>query len=243
MGTRREVVFDQLMQATEPITGDRGVHVVFRMIIHMPIKKLDYGVDRKGPATKPKVGDVVLKTDVLGTVAKKKEPAAVKRTEGGQDRDRPEVKAGGDENDQGVPDQQCPRPADRGFSFGRALGKKGQFPLALEPATRHADGVLEDLPGGKEIDKTVEEKMPNENFHREDDFKIVRRVQGVAMMTRMTDVKGLEIVPAQKGEDPDEERIERLGFKDGAMAQLVNRVRKEGTNRPVEEEQSQHQPD
>ena len=71
MGTRRQIMFDRLVQAAEMVAGHRGVHMVLGMKIHMPIEEADQRIKRERPAAKTEIGDLILEADMLRLVAEK----------------------------------------------------------------------------------------------------------------------------------------------------------------------------
>ncbi len=86
MAARRQIVLDEPMKSSQPVAGNGGVHVMFNMIVHVPVKKLDDRISGEGAAAEPKIGYLVLQADVLRIAAKKQEPAAIKGREADEDR-------------------------------------------------------------------------------------------------------------------------------------------------------------
>ena len=60
-----QVRFYHLMKSAQSVTGNRCIHVMFDVEVHVPVEKLDNGVEIDGSATKAKVGHFILKADVL----------------------------------------------------------------------------------------------------------------------------------------------------------------------------------
>jgi len=56
MRTGREIVFDEPVKPTELVAGNSREHVVFDMVIHMPVEELHEGVDRESPAAEAEIG-------------------------------------------------------------------------------------------------------------------------------------------------------------------------------------------
>ena len=54
-----QVVLDQPMQLAKVVTGNGGVHVVFGVVIHVPIEKLHDGIEVDRTAAKAEVGNFV----------------------------------------------------------------------------------------------------------------------------------------------------------------------------------------
>jgi hypothetical protein len=67
----REIVFDPTVQLAEFITGDRSEHVVFDVVVHVPVEELHHGINRECAAAKAKIGHIILQTDVLSGVAER----------------------------------------------------------------------------------------------------------------------------------------------------------------------------
>jgi len=60
---------NQVVQAMKGVAGDPGVHVVFRVVVHVPVKEADKRMERESSATEPVIRGVMLQADVLGVVA------------------------------------------------------------------------------------------------------------------------------------------------------------------------------
>ena len=75
----REVAFDGRVQLAEPVARHAGVHVVFDVVIHVPVEEAEERIQDDRAGAEPKVWHVVLQADVLGVVAQKQQPAAVER--------------------------------------------------------------------------------------------------------------------------------------------------------------------
>jgi len=89
----REIVLDEAMQSAQVVAGDADIHVVLRVIVHMPVQETDYRIQRKCAGIEPKVGDIVLETDMLGVVTEEEEPAAVKRRQRDKNWEKPKLGA------------------------------------------------------------------------------------------------------------------------------------------------------
>ena len=68
-GAVGQVVFDEPVQATESVTWHCSIHMVFDMVVHMPVEKLDNWVEVDRAAAEAKVRHVVLKANMLCGVA------------------------------------------------------------------------------------------------------------------------------------------------------------------------------
>lgn len=77
-------------------------------------------------------------------------------------------------------------------------------------------------PHAQRIDETREKKIAQDETHRQDDLKIVRLMQRVAMMTGMARLEPLRIYPTQEGKKPAEESVHPFGLKDRAVRQFMN---------------------
>ena len=77
------------MQASQIIAWNGRIHVVLGVVIHLPVEKTHNRVQGEGAAAQAEILHEILEPDMLGVVAEKKKPSAVKRGEGDQDRDDP----------------------------------------------------------------------------------------------------------------------------------------------------------
>ena len=62
-------MFDESVQSAEFVTRNRGIHVVFDVVVHMPVEKLDNWVEVNRAAAEAEVRYFVLKTHMLCGVA------------------------------------------------------------------------------------------------------------------------------------------------------------------------------
>jgi hypothetical protein len=77
------------MQLTKPIAGDGGIHVMLRVVMHLPVEKTEKRIQRDGAAAQPKVWDVILQACVLAVVAEIVQPSSVERRQRNDDRQQP----------------------------------------------------------------------------------------------------------------------------------------------------------
>jgi len=72
------------MQSPKVVAGNPGEHVVFGVVVHVPIQKRQNWIECERPTANPKVGVFVGQTDVLGRIAQElnagsKEPPEANR--------------------------------------------------------------------------------------------------------------------------------------------------------------------
>jgi len=82
-------MLDKLMQLSQVVAWNANVHVVLRVVVHMPVEKTDDRVRDERSAAETKVGCIVLQADMLGVVAEEEKPASVKRRKGCYDGQEP----------------------------------------------------------------------------------------------------------------------------------------------------------
>ena len=70
-------MFDQSVEFPQVVTGYRCIHVVFDVVVHVPIEELEEWIEQDGPAADSKIGHVILQPDMLGGVAGNHQPFAV----------------------------------------------------------------------------------------------------------------------------------------------------------------------
>ncbi len=83
-------MLDHLMQFAQVVTRHRRIHVVFDMKVHVPVEKLDKGIQDDRARTEPKIGHIVLQPHMLGVIAQKEQAAAIEGRQGDQNRQQPE---------------------------------------------------------------------------------------------------------------------------------------------------------
>ena len=138
-GARRQVRLDETMEFAQFVARDGGVHMVFSVVIHLPIKEPDNRVQGKSPAGAAEIRDVVLQSNMLGVVAKEEEPATIEGRKRNQYRDQPVPGVDRNRDDQPVTDEQDPRPADRPTAIHRGCRRKQCGLPAILELVRHYD--------------------------------------------------------------------------------------------------------
>ena len=111
-------MLNYLMQFAQVVTGHRGIHVVFDMKVHVPVEKLDKGIQDDRARTEPEVGHIVLQPHVLGVITQKEQATTVEGRQGDQNWDQPETKIERDDSEQGMAHQQDTRPIEEPLPFG-----------------------------------------------------------------------------------------------------------------------------
>ena len=80
---------DQAMEPIQIIARHGSEHVVLDVVIHLPVKKAKHRVEGECAAAQAEIIHIILKTHVLGVVAKEEQPRAVNLVSEGQDWDDP----------------------------------------------------------------------------------------------------------------------------------------------------------
>ena len=107
---------------------------------------------------------------------------------------------------------------------------------ALDLDMRDAQRIADCLPGTHRIKEGRLGKVLHHDPNRKHHLQIGRWMQRVAMMPGMTDFKHLEINPAQKCQDPVKKCIQRPGFENSPVPQLMDAVDHKGGDHPVQED-------
>ena len=224
MLARREVGFNGPVEFSEIVARHGSVHMVLNVIVHLPIHEPHDRVEGKSATAEAEVVDVILETDVLRTVAEQEKPLAVEWREGDQDRREPPLEIKGNKDDESVADEQGPCPDDRCVPGLRIIVIKRMFPLALEFSAGDAAGSLESVPKPDRVHEALGEKAFQQHTDRQYHFEVIRRMEGIAMVTHVAFLKHLEIDPAEEREHTDEKLVERLGLKHCSMAKFMHSV-------------------
>ena len=131
--------------------------------------------------------------------------------------------------------QQQPRPAEErpppGHIFRR---EERQLPFAFDASEAELQDVFHAQVESARIDEGEGEVGAQGQLDRQDDFQIIGRVQGIAMMRLVAGPEGHVAVPTQEGVDIAKEDIERVGLEDGFVTELVKAVDQEGVERAVQ---------
>src|SRR5579859_2706948 len=224
----RQVRLDGGMELTQPVAGDRGVHMVLDVVVHVPVQKADNGIDDEGAGAQAKVGDIILETGVLGVIAEVLEQAAIKRGQGEYDDELPQSKIERHSQDEQVAEQDEARPAEEAAPLGDGgRGKETLFPGAVDPSERQP----RDQPQAVHEVPRIDERRAQQRLHGvrlgQDHLQVVWRVEGIFMMLLVTGPEHDRIAPADKADQVQEERVERLRLEDGLMDKLVEGVDEE----------------
>ena len=70
----RHILCNHLAEPLQVVAGDSGIHVVFSMIVHVPVKEFEEGIETDRAGTKSEIRDVVLEPPVLGNQGKITQP-------------------------------------------------------------------------------------------------------------------------------------------------------------------------
>ena len=140
---RGKVMFNEAVQPAKAITGNRGIHVMLGVIIHVPVEKFRQRIQGERPAAEPEIRDVILQADMLRVVAKEEEPSSIKRREGADHGQEPEMGVKGKGDDQSMTGQQGAGPADGSPPLRAVLRKERQLPFAFHLAASDPDRVFD----------------------------------------------------------------------------------------------------
>ena len=99
------------MQFPKVVTGNRSIHMVFDVIVHVPIEKGQEGIQNYGSGTESEIGYIVPKPCMLSAVAQIAQPAAVEWRKGGQDWQHPETKVERESDNQNMAQENDTGPA------------------------------------------------------------------------------------------------------------------------------------
>ena len=88
---RWEIVCDQAMKFRKIVERNCGVHVVFDMVVHLPIEKLGEPVHFECPRIESEVSYIVHQSDMLRRGAEKSNRTAVRAGECHQHRNHPQT--------------------------------------------------------------------------------------------------------------------------------------------------------
>ena len=117
-------MLDHAVELAQPVAGHRGEHVVFGMVVHVPVKELDEGIEVDGAAAEAEIGYFVLEADVLGGIAEEVQPGAKGLGEGHRQKYRPVAGGNGCDGYGQMSYEDDAFPAGKGgAALGIALGK------------------------------------------------------------------------------------------------------------------------
>ena len=68
VGAPGHLVCDHAVEFAQSVAGYRSEHMVFGVVVHVPVEKLDEGIEVDCTAAKAKIGNFVLQADVLGRI-------------------------------------------------------------------------------------------------------------------------------------------------------------------------------
>ena len=225
MGARWKVVQNRLMQFRQIVARHRSVHVVFDVVVHVPVEKPEKRIHSECPAAEAEIRNVVLQADVLSVVAHEEEPAPVERAQTRHERDEPPAIVQGDDQDQAVDCKMgaCP-PDDGARFFGVVSGEESDLPIARKLPARISDRGSQDIVHALYVDKAGPKEMPDHQSNGQNDFQIIRRVQRVLMVSHVARVEERKVDPTDEGEDTHEQTIEPLRFEHTLVDQFMQSV-------------------
>ena len=106
-------MFDQFVEFSEVIARNGCVHVVFDMVVHLPVKEADDRMNGEGAAAEAEVINIVLEASMLCVVTEEKEPLSDAAGRAAENGDDPLSGSKRRHQDQGMPGKRDARPADR----------------------------------------------------------------------------------------------------------------------------------
>ena len=233
-------MFYQFVQLAQPVARNRGIHMVLRVVIHVPVEEPCKRIQNESSTAKSEIRHFILQANVLCVVAEEKQPPAVKGGERCQDGQQPELEIQGNDDNQSMPDKQGARPVDGKAPLRAAFGEKGLLPFAAQLAASDPDRFFHNEVGSVIVHKTLLKKVLNHDFDWQYDLEIIRGVQRVAVMPLVTRSKHLKIDPAKEGEDPDKQGVQPFCLEDRSMAKLMNPVDHECITHSVKENNQNH---
>ena len=62
-------MLNHAVQSSESVARHGSVHMMFGVVVHVPVEEADEWMKDDGPATQAVIRDIVLEADVLGVVA------------------------------------------------------------------------------------------------------------------------------------------------------------------------------
>ena len=134
------------MQTTEFVTWDSSIHVVFSVVIHVPVEELNDGIEVNGATAEAEVRHFVLKADVLCRVAQILEPGTKHFGESDYERYDPVSQRESRASNEEVTDQHntfpiCISAASLGIAFGEEV--TGPRVIGVDVACKAFEFALE----------------------------------------------------------------------------------------------------
>ena len=71
-------MLNRLVEAFQMITRHRRIHMMLRVVIHLPVKKTEHRVEYNRAAAQSKIRHIVLQAHVLRVVAEEEKPPTIK---------------------------------------------------------------------------------------------------------------------------------------------------------------------
>ena len=238
----RKVGLNLLMQLAEVVARHRGVHVVFRVVVHLPVQEAEERIQQDGPAAKPVIRHLILEPGVLGVVAQPLQPAAVERRQRDHDRHQPQAEGERDDDDQGLPQELDARPGEQAAAqFHGRFGEKGVLPVTFQPAETEPDAALQPAEEVPRVHHGVLEEGPEGELDRQHHFEVSRGVERVFVVLLVARPEHHGVVPTQEADHVKEERVQGLRFEDRFVAELVEPVEEKRPEGAMQEKnQQQH---
>ena len=86
-------MFNHVVQLAEIVAGDGGIHMMFDVVIHVPVQKAQKRVENDGARIQAIIADIIRESRVLGFVTQELQCTAIKRGESHKERDLPQTKS------------------------------------------------------------------------------------------------------------------------------------------------------
>ena len=172
------------------------------VVVHVPVEKLEQGVEVDRAAAEAKIWHLVLQPNVLCGVAKGLQPRSEHFGKCDDQRDNPVPISQRYTRDREVADEQGALPSGVGatplwVAFGKEYSNPGIF--SVDMAGKVSEFFFEQCVGVLVVYNGSLPQTFEIDFLREYDFLIVGRVQGVFVVLGMAGPEEMVVVPAEEG--------------------------------------------
>ena len=249
-------MFKRLAQSREIVERDSGKHVMFHVVLHVPVEKGRHRTAGIRPAAKAKIGDVGREADMLRNCAEKLQPGAVLAAKGDDDDQEPmtsgDEKSGQDQvtnqDDSGpVPVVAAQLRLGLGQnSFHPVRGEKQGFAAipkrGVAPGANQFEGN-EGIDGERRQDEL--DTVPVQTLGQHD-FAVVLGMHRDLVMFHVAEPVAHWIEPREESVDRQEKIVPELCLEWGLVAKLMSRDAaeevREGSMDKQREQQQRHRP-
>ena len=95
----RQILANQRMQLRQPIAGNGSIHVMFCVVMHVPVEKAEQRIQGDGATAEAKVRHIILQAGMLTVIAEVVQPSSIEGREGRDDRQHPPMHCDRHQND------------------------------------------------------------------------------------------------------------------------------------------------